>query len=45
MPKRLHIGPIRKMTRDVRKAMNEATITFKATQGGALEMLTAYEGG
>ena len=22
-----------------------ATITFKATQGGALEMLTAYEGG
>lgn len=45
MPKRLHIGPIRKMTRDVRKAMNEATITLKATQGGALEMLTAYEGG
>lgn len=45
MPKRLHIGPIRKMTSDVRKAMNEATITFKATAGGALEMLTAYEGG
>jgi hypothetical protein len=45
MPKRLHIGPIRKMTSDVRKAMKEATITFKATQGGALGMLTAYEGG
>lgn len=25
--------------------MTPATITFKATQGGALEMLTAYEGG
>ena len=25
--------------------MNPATITFKATQGGALEMLAAYEGG
>lgn len=45
MPKRLHIGPIRKMTSDVRKAMNEATITLKTTAGGALEMLTAYEGG
>jgi hypothetical protein len=25
--------------------MTPATITFKATSGGALEMLTAYEGG
>lgn len=25
--------------------MTTATITFKATAGGALEMLTAYEGG
>jgi len=25
--------------------MTPATITFKATAGGALEMLTAYEGG
>lgn len=25
--------------------MNEATITLKTTAGGALEMLTAYEGG